>query len=584
MNKIVFLYLLLLASTTYAQQELWGIDEGAYNGNPATDYYYSGNIYKLDINGENPVSMHQFDFANGKNPKGNLFLASNGKLYGIAYNGGNTIPIGAENGLGVLYEYDLVLNKYRVVHYFTDFIFDNPYRGTGVIEPVLGKIYGVFGNSRIFCYDLNTQGFTVINGRTEAFIDGELMKASNGFLYGTTHVISACSGTGSQSNYGSIFKIDITTNTLTTIYRFNCNFTDGVSPTGGLIEALPGKLYGTAQAGGNGSLINYGTIFEYNINTNVFTKKLNFDDTNLGKSPSAFANGNNGKLYSVCQEGGTFTYNGTDYHQGTLFEYNPSTNAIVKLHDFFGGTAGNYSEGNNPISLIRLSNNRFAGIQSKQGVISNVGEPFIFNPITNTVTTPCYYCYYISNPWSTPPRPLINLTEICRKPFYQEIVVNNFDVCTGSAFTYNIQNTNATSYQWKKDTTVLNLQTTSVLNLTNVSFADAGAYTCVMTNECGTTTTMPLNITVNCLGTNTIANLDKAIKLYPNPAKEILNIELPTNIDVIINGCTVTNLLGQTFSQTFTNNKIDVSQLQKGIYIIFLQTNYGKWNGKFVKN
>lgn len=586
MKKLIlsFLISLLCCMTASAQKELWGIDEGAYNGNPDTDYYFSGNIYKMDFNGENPVSMHQFDFANGKNPKGNLFLASNGKLYGLAYNGGNVITGSVTNGLGVLYEYDLILNKYSVVHYFTDFMFDNPYRGTGVIEPIPGKIYGVFGNSRIFCYDINTQAFTIINGRSEAFIDGELMKASNGFLYGTTPVISACAGTTSYANYGSIFKINTTTNTLTIEYRFNCNFTDGIGPTGGLVEALPGKLYGTAKAGGNGGLINHGTIFEYNINTNIFTKKLNFDDTNLGKSPGAFANGNNGKLYGVCQEGGTFTYNGTDYHQGTLFEYNPSTNAIVKLHDFFQGPNGNNTEGNNPISLIKLSsNNRFAGIQSKQGNLNSFGEPFIFDATANTVTTSCYYCYYIDNPSSTPPRPLINLTEICRKPSYQEIIINNFDICTASTFTYDIQNTNATSYQWKKDNTVLNLQTTSVLNLTNTTVADAGIYTCVMTNECGTTTTMPLNITVNCLGTNTIVNLDKAIKLYPSPAEEFLNIQLPTNIDIIITGCTLTNFLGQTFNQTLENNKIDVSQLADGIYIIILQTNYGKWNGKFIK-
>ncbi|HMK06401.1 MAG TPA: T9SS type A sorting domain-containing protein, partial [Flavobacterium sp.] len=85
------------------------------------------------------------------------------------------------------------------------------------------------------------------------------------------------------------------------------------------------------------------------------------------------------------------------------------------------------------------------------------------------------------------------------------------------------------------------------------------------------------------LGTNTIANLDKAIKLYPNPAKEILNIELPTNIDVTITGGTITNLLGQTVYQSEIANKIDVSNLQKGIYIVSLQTNYGDWNGKFVK-
>ena len=111
-----------------------------------------------------------------------------------------------------------------------------------------------------------------------------------------------------------------------------------------------------------------------------------------------------------------------------------------------------------------------------------------------------------------------------------------------------------------------------------------------MTNECGTTTTMPLNLTVNCLGTNTVANLDKAIKLYPNPAKEWLNIELPTNIALQIKNITISNLLGQVVYNDviprdlgMTNVPVAVNGFQNGIYIVSLETNYGKWNGKFVK-
>ena len=124
-----------------------------------------------------------------------------------------------------------------------------------------------------------------------------------------------------------------------------------------------------------------------------------------------------------------------------------------------------------------------------------------------------------------------------------------------------------------------------VLSLTNVTATDAGDYSCIMNNECGMTTTMPLHLTVNCLGTNTIAKLDKSIQLYPNPTKDILNIRLPENIEVMISSIKIANSLGQVVREQKVRNihAIDVSQLQTGMYFICLTTNYGNWNGKFVK-
>ena len=74
----------------YAQKELWGVNTGNDNG---PGYY--GNITKYDIYGENPVIMHEFDSIHGYNPKGRLFLASNGKLYGTTQKGGNIGLLGS---------------------------------------------------------------------------------------------------------------------------------------------------------------------------------------------------------------------------------------------------------------------------------------------------------------------------------------------------------------------------------------------------------------------------------------------------------------------------------------------------------
>ena len=524
--------------------------------------------------------MHEFtDFATGKTPKGKLFLASNGKLYGVAIAGGNSTPPGTSdvNGYGILLEYDLVLDKYRIVHFFNT----KSIVGAGVIEPITGKLYGAIGN-QIFCYDLSTQVFSILSGNFNYSINGELMKASNGFLYGTT-LSTYCpySTYVGITNLGTLFRVNTTNNSVQQLYQFNCDNSDGTVPTGGLIEALPGKLFGTAAQGGDyipgvSSGID-GTIFEYDINTNIFTKKLNFDGNNLGSNPEPMVNGNNGKLYGVCWFGGINPINSSpswigDY-AGTIFEYDFTTNTLTKLYDFKQQNPF-VLDGFHPTSIMKASTGNYFGVSS-WGV-------FKFNPINNsviaTIDFTCSTCPIL------PPNSFATeaLIEICRKPSYHEFIPDTYAPSTGSAFTYDIQNTNATTYIWKKGTTVLPLQTTAILNLPTITAADTGIYTCTMTNECGTTVTMNLYINVDNLGIDLMPLYKNNIKLYPNPTLSILNIELPQSVEIL--KCFISNSIGQIVFKSSDNlNKIDVNHLQQGVYIVSLETNYGKWNGKFVK-
>ncbi|WP_298223884.1 T9SS type A sorting domain-containing protein [Flavobacterium sp.] len=77
--------------------------------------------------------------------------------------------------------------------------------------------------------------------------------------------------------------------------------------------------------------------------------------------------------------------------------------------------------------------------------------------------------------------------------------------------------------------------------------------------------------------------------LYPNPTQNTLNIKFPENVEA--NKIAIMDSLGQIIiAQNNKSNSndngiksIDVTYLQKGIYIVLLQTNHGVWNGKFVK-
>lgn len=561
----------------YSQKELWGVNKGADDGDPNSTGY-KGNITKYDINGQNPVIMHEFtDFTTGKTPKGKLFLASNGKLYGKTIAGGNA-PNNWENGYGILFEYDLVLNKYRVLYNFNSASGMTQYIGNGLIEPIIGKLYGSVGN-KIFSFDLNTDVFTLLSGDVGVanVIDGELMKASNGMVYGTS-IYNYCpnsSATG-QYNFGTIFKVNTTTNVLQVVNVFDCAGAGGggMLPTGGLIEGEPGKLYGT---GGSAYSSEYGSIFEYNFLTNTKTLKQIFDGNNLGSNPKPLVNGGNGKLYGVCTYGGIITgfSNPSIYdYNGTLFEYDYVFNTITKIRDF--GQEPLVLDGYHPTSIMKSSTNNYYGLSS--------GGVFKYNPIDSTVlltidpTDPnaCPTC--VVNGWVTE-----SLIEICRKPSYQEFVVNTFSPAVGSTFTFDVHNTNATSYIWKKNNIDLPTQTTGILNLVSVTSIDSGTYTCTMTNECGTTVTMPLQINVN-LGIEEFIPLDKVITLFPNPTNNILNIKIYENSNIEISKITITNLLGQiVFFEEKNNNKIDVSKFETGLYQIKLTTNKGNWSTKFIK-
>ena len=80
----------------YAQKEVWGTA-------PQGLFELQGIIARYDINGENAITMHSFNYPMGKVPFAKLFLASNGKLYGTTTYGGinGTTPDGGSDGYGV---------------------------------------------------------------------------------------------------------------------------------------------------------------------------------------------------------------------------------------------------------------------------------------------------------------------------------------------------------------------------------------------------------------------------------------------------------------------------------------------------
>lgn len=75
-----------------------------------------------------------------------------------------------------------------------------------------------------------------------------------------------------------------------------------------------------------------------------------------------------------------------------------------------------------------------------------------------------------------------------------------------------------------------------------------------------------------------------SVALYPNPAKEILNIAFAEAGDIEMQNVSITNMLGQTvYTHSGNIDAVAVSGLSNGIYHISIATNKGVHTAKFIK-
>ena len=334
---------------------------------PTTNAY----IKKVDFDGVNKGSF----------PYGNLIQADNGKLYGTTIYGGITKDLNFA-GDGVLFEYSIDSEIFVKL-----FDFQKALSGvgpSGVIQTTNGRLYGLTfqggtanssseGDGTLFEYYIDTNSFSTritFNNITQGWGPrGSLLEAINGKLYGTTY-------SGGSNDKGVLFEYDIDTFDLVNKQNFNGSDMGG-SPRGSLIQLANGKIYGTTNAGGT-TVNSVGVLFEFNPDTNDFISEMEFGVIGIesrGNAPEAgLIQATNGKLY------GTTTFGGVA-NDGVLFEYEPITNNYTKEFDFQG-----YQNGALPHSDMMLAdNNKFYGL-TRHGGAYGVGTLFEFNPATNILT------------------------------------------------------------------------------------------------------------------------------------------------------------------------------------------------------
>lgn len=149
---------------------------------------------------------------------------------------------------------------------------------------------------------------------------GTLIQDAAGNLYGTTQV-------GGKNSVGTVFRVT-PTGTESVLYDFNLR-PDAMFPAFGLFQDAAGNLFGVTNEGGAyGPGNGYGTVFKLDSAGNE-TVLHSFGKGKDGNYPGcvliADAKGN---LYGTTEGGGKYGF-------GTVFKITP-TDKEVKLHDFTG--------------------------------------------------------------------------------------------------------------------------------------------------------------------------------------------------------------------------------------------------------
>ena len=128
------------------------------------------------------------------------------------------------------------------------------------------------------------------------------------------------------------------------------------------------------------------------------------------------------------------------------------------------------------------------------------------------------------------------------------------------------------SYEWSLDGNIFSIESTGSIEITQ-----NGTYTVTVFQEgesCGT----PATIEVNSLGLNRIAANNQYLKVYPNPAQNLLAIELK-DVEPTLSVLSIFSIEGRLLKEIVINSKktfIDISTLDSGTYLVSLVNKEGK--------
>jgi len=302
--------------------------QGGANGN-------YGTVFQITTGGT-LTTLYSFcaqtDCTDGSYPFAGLVQGTDGNFYGTTQQGG-------ANGAGTVFKVSstgalTTLYSFCAQTDCTDG--DAPY--AGLAQGGDGNFYGTTqgggANDSGTVFKITSAGAltTLYSFCTQALCSdgssplGGLIQGANGDLYGTTQ------GGGANGSYGTVFQIT-KAGALTTLYSFcaQSGCTDGESPLATLTQATDGNFYGTtSEGGGSNACINgCGTLFKVTAAGQLTT--LHSFAVADGYDPSGgLMQATNGILYGTTYGGGT------DPLYGTVFSLSAGLGSFVETRPTSG--------------------------------------------------------------------------------------------------------------------------------------------------------------------------------------------------------------------------------------------------------
>jgi len=347
----------LIAVTVATITYIYGVTTQGGNNN-------YGVIYRIEPDGTNFSRQFNFSATSGKYPNGPLIKIGN-ILYGVANLGGN-------NEGGVVFAYDADADTYQKLRQFSTNTNSTTVRKpNGPLLNMNGVLYGTteeggsLSNGALYKINTDGTGYQVLH----AFDDengyyGTLMTFGNQ-IYGMTNGgYSPITFTG-----GTSYRLNPDGSSFQTIHVFGD--TAGYQPTGSLIRAQDGNLYGLTTYGGSG--YSNGVAFRIDANgANYTALQWLANGAGYGKPLGALMQASNGSFYGMNNTGGPA-------FAGQLFKLTVGGSVSYEVYNTFC-LAPDCSQ--NPVgSLLQASDGNLYGMTPTTG--QNTGQGNIFRVNTS---------------------------------------------------------------------------------------------------------------------------------------------------------------------------------------------------------
>jgi uncharacterized repeat protein (TIGR03803 family) len=360
-------------------------DGNFYGAAPDGGEFYGGCVFRMTPQGTVTVLASigmRGDPFNGSGPVGKLALGGDGNFYGATERGG-TSHLGTFYRVSPRGKHEVLASlPYLTGDYIGAFPID------GLVAGADGNFYGpisTFSSQPSSIIRVTPAGglSTIYSfsglGSTGTSPETPLALGADGHLYGTT-------SSGGANGFGTIFRLR-TSGLLETLVHFSGTTGEfrGRNPSGAVLTAADGSLYGTTTNGGDfhegneGDNMGYGTIYKLAADGTFTTlvKFTNAGPTNMGRYPlGGVVDGGDGYLYGTTEQGGTADF-------GTIFKITP-TGTLTTIAQFTG-TSGSVRSRRPVGSLVLRGDGNFYGVTNPiDGV--NDGTVYRLSP-SGTVTT-----------------------------------------------------------------------------------------------------------------------------------------------------------------------------------------------------